>query len=123
MSHKVLWFLGLIVIVFLSYWSVDQAREKVLSQTDEETRQRIEDWDEWRAEAQAQADGKGPVQRRPVKSPVPPDMTLLDEYFGLIVAATAVFSGLLYVVMTFMIRGTLSQKDIEPEEFESNNTE
>lgn len=123
MSPRGLWCVGLCVVVFLSYWSIDQARKKVQSQTEEETVQRIKDWDEWRAEAQAQAAGKGPVKRRPVKSVIPPDMTLLDEYFTMIVVATAVFSGLLYTVMTFLIRGALKQKDVEPLDIETNNTE
>tara|TARA_B100000686_G_scaffold156790_1_gene164549 strand:+ start:1174 stop:1545 length:372 start_codon:yes stop_codon:yes gene_type:complete len=123
MNPRALWFVGLCVIVFLSYFSIDQARKKVQSQTEEETVQRIKDWDKWRAEAQAQADGKGPVKRRPVKSAVPPDMTLLDKHFTMIVVVTSVFCGLLYTVMTFLIRGAIKQKDVEPLDFQTNNTE
>ena len=123
MSPRAHWFVGLCVIVFLSDFSIDQARKKVQSQTEEETVQRIKDWDKWRAEAQAQADGKGPVKRRPVKSAVPPDMTLLDKHFTMIVVVTSVFCGLLYTVMTFLIRGAIKQKDVEPLDFQTNNTE
>ena len=63
------------------------------------------------------------MKRRPVKSSVPPDMTLLDKHFTMIVVVTSVFCGLLYTVMTFLIRGAIKQKDVEPLDFQTNNTE
>jgi hypothetical protein len=84
-----------------------QVRESMVPELS--TPQSQADWESWRAEA-AQQDGKhGPVQRVVPKSPEPPLLVLLRDYFpacvvGLLLPLTA-----LYAVIAWMICGVLRQ--------------
>jgi hypothetical protein len=65
------------------------------------------DWEAWRTEAQRQAEGEGPIQRRVPKSPEPPTLVLLRDYYGICVAGAWLFTTLLFAVLVFVVRGIL----------------
>ena len=62
-------------------------------------------WETWRSEAQRQAEGAGPIQRRVPKSPEPPTLVLLRDYYGVCVAGAWLFTTLLFAVLVFVVRG------------------
>lgn len=62
-------------------------------------------WETWRNEAQRQAEGGGPVQRRVPKSPEPPTLVLLRDYYGVCVAGAWLFTTLLFAVLVLVVRG------------------
>ena len=53
-----------------------------------------EEWDAWRKTAEEQSQS-GPVRRAKTRSPEPPTLVLLRDYFRTMLAAAIVFSSLL----------------------------
>jgi hypothetical protein len=92
-------------------WGMWYARDVVAPQLNTEKGQH--DWDEWRHEAADQAAGKGPVARREPKSPEPPLVVLMRDYFAVCLGGALVFSSLLFVVLTFVIYGISRRKPIK----------
>jgi hypothetical protein len=71
------------------------------------TPQAQEQWNDWRAAATQQAD-QGPVRRRTPKSEEPPSLVLLRDHFPVVITATVVFTGALYAMFAYLIRGALA---------------
>jgi len=64
-------------------------------------------WNKWRDDAKQQAEGDGPVKRRPPKSTAPPALVLTQDYFPQFLTIALILSTALFFTMTFMVRGAL----------------
>jgi hypothetical protein len=67
------------------------------------------DWNAWRTEAAQQDGTKGPVQRSVPKSPEPPMLVLMRDYFPACVLGLLLPLSALYIVTTWMACGVLRQ--------------
>ncbi|MFM7107923.1 MAG: hypothetical protein ACKOZU_04890 [Planctomycetaceae bacterium] len=65
------------------------------------------DWDRFRDDMRAQADGPGPVRRKVPRSAEPPELIWLRDYPSAVVAAWVIFVGLLGAVVGLMLRGAM----------------
>ena len=65
------------------------------------TPQSIGDWQAWREEARERGD------RREPKSPEPPGLVLMRDYFGVCLTGALLFTSLLYWVLAWFITGML----------------
>ena len=98
---------GYMVLVGLVAWGMTAWRQAVV--TNLSTPQAQAAWNEWRAEA-AQEDGtRGPVQRAAPKSPEPPMLVLLRDYFTACVVGLLVPLSALYAFIAWIIWGMLRQ--------------
>jgi hypothetical protein len=75
-----------------------------------------EDWEDWREEAQRQAEGEGPVKRRPPRAEEPPTLMLLRDHFGACMTMGLVLSSVLYGTLALMIRGVLLGPRYQPQQ-------
>ena len=64
-----------------------------------------EEWRRWQEETLKQAEGEGPVLRRPARSAEPPTVVLLRDYFVTCLALALLLSSVLFLTLMFMIRG------------------
>jgi hypothetical protein len=71
------------------------------------------DWNQWRTEAAQQDGTHGPVQRVVPKSPEPPLLVLLRDYFPACVVGLLVPLSALYAVIAWMACGVLRQGNVE----------
>ena len=74
-----------------------------------------ENWQDWRAEAQRQQDGTGPVIRRVPKSSEPPSLVLLRDHFATSLAIVLVLSSALFFTIAIMVRGVLVGPSFQPD--------
>lgn len=74
-----------------------------------------ENWRDWRAEAQRQQDGTGPVRRRVPKSSEPPSLVLLRDHFATSLAILVVLSSALFFTIAIMVRGVLVGPSFQPD--------
>ena len=72
-------------------------------------------WQDWRAEAQRQQDGNGPVTRRVPRSSEPPSLVLLRDHFATSLAILLVLSSALYFTIAIMVRGVLVGPSFQPD--------
>ncbi len=79
------------------------ARQRSLKSESSITSQ--EDWQQWRAEAQRQQEGNGPVIRRVPGSSEPPSLILLRDHFATSLAILLVLSSALYFTIALMVHG------------------
>ena len=82
------------------------ARSRVMAAYD--TDQAQSEWEEWRADAKAQAEGKGPVLRRVPKSAEPPALVLMRDYFAVCAVIAVCLSSILFGTFVFLLRGVLA---------------
>ncbi|MFM1903717.1 MAG: hypothetical protein RLZZ440_1617 [Planctomycetota bacterium] len=62
-------------------------------------------WDAFREDMRRAADGGGPVKRKVPKSPEPPELVWLRDFFPLAVGAWALFAGVLGGFLAFLTLG------------------
>ncbi|MBI2479578.1 MAG: hypothetical protein HYV60_13385 [Planctomycetia bacterium] len=74
-----------------------------------------ENWQDWRAEAQRQEDGTGPVSRRVPKSSEPPSLVLLRDHFATGFAILVLLSSALFFTIAIMVRGVLVGPSFQPD--------
>ena len=72
-------------------------------------------WQDWRAEAQRQQDGNGPVTRRVPRSSEPPSLVLLRDHFATSLAILLVLTSALYFTIAIMVRGVLVGPSFQPD--------
>ena len=77
------------------------------------TAQEQADWNQWRAEAAQQDGTHGPVQRVAPRSPEPPLLLLMRDYFPACVVGLLVPLSALYAVIAWMISGVIRQSKVE----------
>ena len=63
------------------------------------------EWTEFREAMKKQTDRSGPVQRKVPKSPEPPELVWLRDYFWLAVAAWVVLGGVLGAFLALVVLG------------------
>jgi hypothetical protein len=85
---------------------LDWARRALLAKLD--TPASRQEWEDWRSAAKRQAEGEGPIQRRIPKSPEPPTLVLLRDYYEVCIAGAWLFTTLLFAVLVFVVRGMAS---------------
>jgi hypothetical protein len=73
------------------------------------TSQSQADWNAWRAEAATQDGRHGPVQRTVPKSPEPPMLVLMRDYFPACVVGLLLPLSALYAVIAWMACGVMRQ--------------
>jgi hypothetical protein len=73
------------------------------------TSQSQADWNAWRTEAAHENGTHGPVQRAVPKSPEPPLLVLLRDYFAACVIGLLIPASALYAVIAWMICGVIRQ--------------
>ncbi len=71
------------------------------------------DWNAWRAEAAQQDGTHGPVQHAVPKSPEPPLLVLIRDYFPACVIGLLLPLSALYGVIAWMACGVLRQRNTE----------
>jgi len=89
------------------------ARQRALTTDSSVTSQ--ENWQDWRAEAQRQQDGNGPVARRMPRSSEPPSLVLLRDHFATSLAIVLVLSSALYFTIAIMVRGVFFGPSFQPD--------
>ncbi len=89
------------------------ARQRSLKSESSITSQ--EDWQQWRAEAQRQQEGNGPVIRRVPGSSEPPSLILLRDHFATSLAILLVLSSALYFTIAIMVRGVFLGPSFRPD--------
>jgi len=100
---------GYLALVGLVVWGMNTWRQTVV--TNLSTPQAQTSWNQWRAEA-AQEDGShGPVQRVEPKSPEPPILVLLRDYFAACVFGLLAPLSALYAFIAWITCGILRQPD------------
>ena len=65
------------------------------------------EWQTWRDAAKKQTTPDGPVQRREPKSPEPPALRLMRDYFVTCELLAVVLSSALFATFAFLLRGAL----------------
>jgi hypothetical protein len=71
--------------------------------------QTTKSWEQWR-EAEVQREGEsGPIQRAPPKSREPPMVVLMRDNFGVILAASIIFPGMIIGFLMMVLRGVVRQ--------------
>lgn len=74
------------------------------------------DWNQFRDDM-ARLARDGPVERRPPKSPEPPALVLMRDYFGVSLVGAVVFGSLLFAMLMGATRGAFT-RDFEPQAHE-----
>lgn len=74
-----------------------------------------EHWQDWRAEAQRQQGGTGPVSRRVPKSSEPPSLVLLRDHFATSLAIVLTLSSALFFTIAIMVRGVFVGPSFQPD--------
>ncbi len=100
------WLVAYLTVMGAVVWSMFAAREFAYRTLD--TAQAQQDWEVWEVEAREQANGKGPVKRRAPKSDRPPMLALLGEHFGVCLFGAVGFGSLLFVMLMFAVRASLT---------------
>ena len=65
------------------------------------------EWQAWKEAAKKQAQGPGPVQRRPPKSDEPPQLILFRDHFGAVVTSAVALTTCLFVFLLIVFAGSL----------------
>ena len=99
---------GYILLFAVYVWGMFLTRQNVISQLS--TEQSQADWNTWRAEAAQQDGTHGPVQRVAPKSPEPPLLILMRDYFPTCIVCLGIPLTALYGVITWMAYGVARQK-------------
>lgn len=73
------------------------------------------DWDAFRAAMRRESGREGPVQRKVPKSPEPPELVWLRDYFSLAVAAWVILAGVLGGFLVFVAVGAAGGRRLLPE--------
>ncbi|MCA9119970.1 MAG: hypothetical protein H6822_29440 [Planctomycetaceae bacterium] len=107
--------IGIIYVVLLGslVMILALARQSVI--VSEGSASSLDDWQQWRHEAERQHTGEGPVARRVPKSSEPPSLVLLRDHFGTSLTILLVLSSALFFAMAFMLRGILVGPNFHPD--------
>jgi hypothetical protein len=99
--------IGIVYVAFVGILvtASSVARQRVLAT--ESTPSSQADWEDWRAEAERQHKGDGPVTRRVPKIAEPPSLILLRDHFATSLVVLVVLSSALYFALALMVRGAL----------------
>ncbi len=87
-------------------------RQRALSAFADEPSRRA--WQQWRDEAARQAEGEGPVARRPPDVDEPPTLILLRDHFAAVLALSLVLSSVLFFTLAVMVRGVIGGPKFQP---------
>jgi hypothetical protein len=101
-----LWGACYVVLIAAVVWSMVTARRSAL--TNLATTESIDNWQAWREDVKHQQENPETVQRRIPKSPEPPALVLMRDYFGVSLTGALLFTTVLYWIMAWFITGTLS---------------
>jgi len=76
------------------------------------TPQAMEQWETWREGVRNQQDQAAPVYHRIPKSPEPPALVLLRDYFAIACIGAVLFCSMLYGVIVWLILGIFQKKSL-----------
>ncbi len=98
------WIVGYAALVGAVVAAMIWARQSTVAQLS--SPKSISDWQVWREDVREQQQlHSGPVQRRVPKSDEPPALTLLRDYFTVLMVGALLFSSMLYWVLAWFITG------------------
>jgi hypothetical protein len=98
--------IGYIVMVIVVADLMVVARSAALSSL--ATPQSIAEWETWREEARERGD------RREPKSPEPPGLVLMRDYFGVCTTGALLFTSILYWLLVWFVTGMLRTRPTAP---------
>ena len=105
MQFSALWLLAYLLLMACVIGGVFYGRSQALAVYG--TGQAQAQWDEWREGAKRLADESGPVKRRIPKSPEPPALVLMRDYFAACLGLAVVLSTILFATLMLLLRGAL----------------
>jgi hypothetical protein len=106
--------LGYVVLLSSAIWAMTAWRQSLI--TNLSTPEAQVAWEKWRAEA-AQEDGThGPVQRTVPKSPEPPSLVLMRDYFPACLVGLLLPLSALYAFIVWLVCGVLQNEPIRSSE-------
>ena len=98
------WIIGYAALVGAVVAAMIWARRSTVAQLS--SPKSISDWQAWREDVREQQQlHSGPVKRRVPKSDEPPALTLLRDYFTVMMVGALLFSSMLYWVLAWFITG------------------
>lgn len=97
------WLLAYITIMALVSGGLIYGRSQALAIYGSEIAQ--EEWDAWREDAKAMAQGVGPVKRREPRSVRPPALVLMQDYFVICLVGAMLLTTVLFGTFMFFVRG------------------
>jgi hypothetical protein len=100
-------FVGYIALVALVAYGMTAWRQSLL--TNLTTPEAQSSWNEWRAEAAREDGTHGPVQRTVPKSPEPPSLVLMRDYFPACLAGLLIPLSALYGFIAWLALGIARQ--------------
>jgi hypothetical protein len=106
--------LGYVVLLGTAIWAMTAWRQSLIANLSTPEAQAA--WEKWRAEA-AQDDGThGPVQRTVPKSPEPPSLVLMRDYFPACLVGLLLPLSALYAFIVWLVCGVLQNEPIRTTE-------
>ena len=99
--------IGYIPFIALAVYGMTTWRQSLI--TNLTTPEAQSSWNQWRAEAAHEDGTHGPVQRTVPKSPEPPSLVLMRDYFPACLAGILIPLSALYAFITWLAQGIARQ--------------
>ncbi len=121
MSKKlVIWLVLYVAMLVLVSWAMFRAQGNLITTYQSDEQQAA--WDRWREEVDRQAEGEGPVRRRPAGSDEPPGLVLMRDHFPALMGGAVLMSSVLFFAFAFLVQGMLSSTPVTWEEDNEEQT-
>jgi len=111
-SISIGWLLAYVVVIASVIGGVMYGRSEALKVYGSNEAQA--EWDTWREDAKKLADGAGPVKRRVPKSPQPPALVLMRDYFAVCLGGAVLLSTVLFATFMVLVRGAMQSTSLTP---------
>ena len=109
-SAGVFWLIGYLASMAIIVWLLWETRSSVLSNLD--TAEQRESWRDYTADSRRLAESKtSPVERRAARGDEPPDIVLLRDYSGAIVATCLAIGSVLFAFLGFVLQGIFTARE------------
>lgn len=102
---NLVWTLLFAAMVVVIVWQMSELRTSMVVSLS--TPEAQANWEQWRADTTK----PGPVARREPRSPEPPALVLLRDYYGVCLGAALFFSSLLFLVTMLLVRGAFGKRE------------
>ena len=109
-SAGVLWLIGYLASMAIIVWLLWETRSNVLSNLN--TEEQRQSWRDWTAASKSLSESNtAPVERRAAHGDEAPDIVLLRDYFGAIVATCLAIGTVLFVFIGFVLHGISTARE------------
>lgn len=105
-SSKLWWLVSYVVVLAAvtgGLWHARRRALRVLAQPPAQV-----SWQAWQSAAERQADGSGPVARRPPQTAEPPELVLLRDHFATSLGGLLLLTSAVFATAMFMFRGVMA---------------